>query len=362
MENRIVTYTHFAPFFEQLLEDVRGARHHVHVQFFKFESDAVGMQLGAAMAERAGAGVEARLMYDDLMCLKWKWYYKELEDSGIQTAGFAPVRLSHIRRECLYRNHRKVIVIDGRIGYVGGMNVAERYYKGLGWGEWRDTMIRIEGDAVGQLQLCFLDDWRRCCKRSPEGEGYFPHVSRGGSEVEILTSDPERKNYSIMDYTVGLLDSAKRYVWFESPYFIPTEEVMDAMCRAGRRGVDVRLLQPPRGDRGETTQWASKYNYQRAMEAGVKIGTYGSGFLHSKIIIFDDRVAVVGSCNIDPRSYLLCHEVAAVVNDEDYARQLRDIFLADEAKSVYVKPEEWRRRPWHQKVKEMLSNIISSQL
>lgn len=362
-EDHLSTYTRFAPFYEQLLTDIKAARQYVHIQFFKYEADSVGQQLGSLLAQKVSEGVEARLMYDDFVCSPWKWYYRRLAGQGVQTAGFAPVHWPFVHPRDYYRNHRKVIVVDGRIAYTGGMNIAERYLRGLDWGCWRDTMVRIEGPAAADLQRAFAADWGQATGQPLAAPLQAPTLPAGtGRRVTIITSDPPDRQRRLMRHTVRLLDEAERYVWFESPYFIPTREVMQAMCRAARRGVDVRVLQPPRGDRGETTRWASKRHYGEALDAGVKIGTYRQGFLHSKIIVSDDRVGVVSSCNIDPRSYRLCYEVAAEVRDERYAATLRDIFLADEAQSAYTDPAEWRRRPLKDRLFEALAGVISSQL
>lgn len=360
MACEIETYTSFGTFYNQLLADIGAARRHVHLQFFKYEPDSVGQQLGAALMRKAEEGVEVRLMYDALVCSSWRWYYRHLRSHGVQAAPFAPLHKPLPLPVDYYRNHRKVLVIDNHIAYMGGMNIAERYLHGLDWGCWRDTMIRLEGPAALQLQASFIDDWQRCTGQSLPllpTPSPSPHPC-----LRLLTSDPTRHDYSIMRHTVQLLDRAERYVWFESPYFIPTPEVMQAMCRAAKRGVDVRVLQPPRGDRGVVCQGASRHHYGKALDAGVRIGIYRPGFMHSKTIVSDDREAVVTSCNIDPRSYRLCHEVAAVVLSPAYAARLRDIFLADEAQSSYIDPAAWPSRPVAARIIESLCNIFSSQL
>lgn len=368
MDGSIIdTYTTFGPFYDRMLVDVDAAQHRVYVQFFKYEPDAVGQQLGAALARRAKEGVDVRFLYDDFVCLRWRWYYRHLQSQGVSVAGYAPIHKPLPRFRDYYRNHRKIVSIDD-IAYMGGMNIAERYLHGLEWGCWRDTMIRIEGPSALPLRNCFLHDWDTCTRSLRPDDSATPafgqshgHTAAGAS-IQVITSDPNIHDRSIMLHTVRMLDEAERYVWFESPYFIPTREVVESMCRAARRGVDVRLLQPPRGDRGEATQWASKYHYGKVLDAGVRIGVYQPGFLHSKIIVSDDHVGVVSSCNIDPRSYRLCLEVATVVDDADFAVSLRDMFLADEAQSTYIDSAGWHHRPAWQRLKEGICNIISSQM
>jgi cardiolipin synthase len=358
--NRVTTYTSFEPMFNQMLKDIDGAKHHVHVQFFKLEADATGQRLGDALVSKSGQGVETRLIYDDFCSRSWKWFYNHLGEQGVQTAPFGKINYPFIKPRDYYRNHRKVVVVDGRVAYVGGMNIADRYGQGLSWGCWRDTMIRIEGPAAAALQHSFLADWCYSTGQLIDSKAFFPVVPHVGDyPVQIITSGPIGPGPDIMHYTVDLLNRSTKYVYFESPYFLPPAEVMEAMCNAASRGVDVRLLQPLRGDRGEVTQYASKYNYAHAMSAGVKIGTYQAGFLHSKTIVSDDREAVVTSCNIDPRSYLLCQEVAAIVQHPDYAKEMKAIFLADERQSLYIDPQLWSRRPLANKFKESMSHIIA---
>ena len=361
--NKVDTFTSFGDMYDVLLADIRHARHHVHVLFFKYEPDEVGQTIGTVLAEQVQTGVEARLLYDDFPCRKWRWYYRQLEESGVETAGFGTIHLPFVRKRDYYRNHRKIIVIDGRVAYIGGINVADRYLHGLEWGCWRDTVIRIEGPAAALVQHAFAADWRYATGRLLASPEYFPQVPACGAiPVRIITSGPIGDGPAIMCHTVSLLERATRYVWFESPYFIPPDAVREAMLHAARRGVDVRVLLPPRGDRGETTLWASKSYFAEMLKAGVRIGMYQPGYMHSKIIVSDDNVAVVGSCNIDPRSYLLCEEIAAVIESPAYARELKAVFLTDEAQSQYIKAGEWDARPFKNKVREAAARMVASQL
>ncbi len=361
--NSIEIYTSLQSMYGRLLDDIAAARHHVHAQFFKFEDDATGRHVGQALSDRAAAGVEARLMYDDFVCRPWRPLYRDLRRQGVQTAGFRPIRLPVPFKDDYYRNHRKAVVIDGRVAYIGGLNIADRYLHGLSWGCWRDTMIRIEGPAATAVQRCFLADWRYSTGQLLASPAYFPRLSPVGAlPVRIIASGPIGNGPAIMHFTAALLDRAERYVWFESPYFIPPDDIRHSLLAAARRGVDVRIILPPRGDRGETTQLASKSYFAEALAAGVSFALYRPGYMHSKIIVSDDRVGVVGSCNIDPRSYLLCEEVAAVVENRDYTLQLKDIFLADAAQSTPVDPLQWQHRPRRQKLQEQASRLIASQL
>ncbi len=361
--NHITTYASLGAMYDTLLADIAGARQHIHLQFFKFEDDATAHEVGDALAAKAAEGVEARLMYDDFVCQPWKGYYRQLETRGVATAGFGRVRWAWVRKTDYYRNHRKCVVVDGRIAYLGGINIADRYLHGLPWGCWRDTMIRIEGPAALAVQRAFAADWRHAGRGLLADRIYFPAVAPAGTlPLHLITSGPIGQGPTIMHHTIGMLDTAQRYVWFESPYFIPPAPLREALLRTACRGVDVRVLLPPRGDRSEVTQWASKSYLAEMMAAGVHFGFYQPGYLHSKLVVSDDREAMVGSCNIDPRSYLLCQEVAAVVDDAAYAAELRDLFLADEAQSIPVDPARWAQRSLGEKAMEQLARLAASQL
>ena len=361
--NSVTTYTSMEEMFEHMTSDMNSANHHVHMLFFKFEDDATGRRLGTTMAALAANRVQVRLLYDDFMCRQWKPLYRRLRKQGVDARGYNPVHLPILIKRDYYRTHRKLALIDGRVAYIGGVNIADRYLYGLPWGRWRDTMVRIEGPAVAALQRSFVADWHFATGQLLASPAYFPRVAAAGTlPVRIITSGPIGDGPAIMHYTVGLLDRAERYAWFESPYFIPTPELRQAFLAAARRGVDVRVLLPPRGDRGEGTQLASKSYFAEAMAAGIKIGLYQSGYLHSKIIVCDDTTAVVGSCNLDPRSQLLCQEVAAVIDDNGYAAELKQVFLADEAESSYIDPAEWATRSCWQKTQESIMRLVASQL
>ena len=361
--NHITIFTDGVPLRDAVVADMQNVSSSIHLQFFKLEDDVSGRHLASLMAEKVAAGAETRVLYDDFMCYRWRSFYRRMRATGVQTAGFNPVHWPIPTKRDYYRNHRKCIVLDGKVAYLGGYNLADRYVHGLEWGRWRDTMIRIEGPAVAQVQRMFLADWSFATGCLPSLPRLFPRlVPVGQMPIRVVASGPIGDGPTLLDAYCRLLDDAQQYVWFESPYFIPPSSLLDSIIKAAERGVDVRVLQPPRGDNGETTQWASRRYYAEAMRSGVKIGVYAPGFLHSKIIVSDDRVGVVGSCNIDYRSLLLCEEVAAVVTDTEFACQLRDVFLADESESHYIDPAEWNQRPIGHRLAEVSAGIIAKLL
>lgn len=361
--NALRTYTDGLTLRDDMLADLCTACNSIHLQFFKFEDDTTGRALASLMADKVTHGVECRLLYDDFACHPWRSFYRQMRRNGVQAVGFNPVHWPLPIKRDYYRNHRKTVVIDGRIAYVGGFNLADRYVHGLPWGRWRDTMLRIEGPAVAQVQRIFMADWRFATGNLPPLSSLFPPLPPAGNQpVQIIASGPIGYGPALLDYTCRLLDQAQHYVWFESPYYLPPTPLRQALLRAAERGVDVRILQPPRGDRGETTQLASKSFYAEALRSGIRIGIYEPGYLHSKIIVCDDKVGVVGTCNIDTRSHLLCEEAAAVVESTDYALELKAVFLADEADSHYIDIHDWERRPALQRLGEYAVRTIATLL
>ncbi|MBR1792708.1 MAG: cardiolipin synthase [Bacteroidales bacterium] len=362
--NKICTYTDFGAMFADLLADIGEARKCIHVQFFKFVPDLVGIELSSAMIDKAKDDIDTRLLYDSLCCQSWHWYYKSLAQQGILVAGYNRVTWPFFQRKSNFRNHRKIVIIDDKIAYIGGMNIAQQYKTGLSWGNWRDTMIRIEGPAAISLHRIFMSDWNLSTRQQPFviSPTTTNLNSAGGCRIHIIASGPHDDGHTILNYLIHALNHCQKYAYFESPYFIPPPELMHALCCAARRGVDIRVLLPPHGDNGEAPQWASRSRFAKAMEAGIRIGIYQSGFMHSKLMVTDDCLAFVTSANIDYRSYFLSQEVAAAIADNEYALALKKIFLQDEAESEYITPNQWRHRPLTNKAKEKLCQLISFQL
>ncbi|MBQ9462225.1 MAG: cardiolipin synthase [Bacteroidales bacterium] len=361
--NKIETFPGFDPMVESMITDIAGARHHVHILFFKFEDDPVGRRFVELLSQKVKEGVEIRLMYDDGANLKRRKFFRQMQDAGIETLGFNLLHLPFPSKYNNYRNHRKIVVVDGRVAYIGGMNIAERYGKGLFWGCWRDTQIRIEGPAAAQSQLAFAMDWAHEGGKLLTGPEYYPLLPEAGnSAVETLCAGPIGDGPVIMERICSLIDSCSKRVWIESPYLIPTKEIKRSLFAAARRGVDVRIILPPRGDRGVFTPLATKSYVAEFLAAGVKIAEYQDGYMHSKMHIFDDRLVSQGSTNIDVRSYIIDEEINVFIDDHDYNRQMQELFLTDESRSVYIKPAEWARRPVLQRIGEAISRIPSFQL
>ncbi|MBR2239631.1 MAG: cardiolipin synthase [Prevotella sp.] len=370
--NKVDILTSGYEFFPSLLRDISQAKSHIHIDVYIFEDDALGRLIADALMAKARQGVEVRVVYDDVGC--WRVsnsFFEKMRREGIEVEPFMPVRFPSFARRANYRNHRKVFVIDGRVGYIGGMNIAVRYVKG-GKGveelsSWRDTMLRVEGRGVYSLQRTFLIDWYFVDRtllsdrkfypitnnqypitnnQYPTNEGAQPTVIGYCSTVivQTVTSGPTSPYPEIMQGFVRIIMAARRYVYLETPYFLPTSSVLYAMKSAAQSGVDVRLLVPARGDT-RFIDWASRSYLREAVEAGVKVGLYNAGFLHSKLMVCDDTIATCGSTNIDFRSFENNFESNMFIYDDEFAVRMKDVFLTDEAHSQPLDGMEHRMNP-----------------
>ena len=358
--NAVDIYTTGYRMLSDLLKAIDGARHHIHLQFYIFEDDAVGRLVRDALIRKVKEGVEVRLLYDDVGSWKVKQeFFEQMRVGGVETRGFLKVRFPMFTSKVNYRNHRKVVVIDGCIGFVGGMNIAMRYLKGVSWGEWRDTHIRIEGCAVYGLQVSFLTDWYAADHSLITSSQYYPEIPVcGESSVQIVTSNPIGGGASIMQGLLVAITNSRKYFYIQTPYLLPTEPILLALKTAALGGVDVRIMIPERAD-SRITHLATLSYLDELMACGVRIYRYKKGFLHSKLMVSDDTVSTVGSTNMDFRSFEHNFEVNAFMYDYGTAIRMKEIFLADQKDAELLQLKEWRLRPWYQKVKESVIRLFA---
>ena len=356
------TYTDGYAFFPALLSAIAGAKEHIHVDMYIFADDPLGMLISDALIDKAREGVEVKVIYDDVGCWNVKHrFFERMRDEGIEVVPFLPVRFPSFTSKVNYRNHRKLIVIDGRIGFVGGMNIALRYVKGRGTGPWRDTMVQVSGSGVYGLQRAFLIDWYFCDRTIISNRKYYPPIPdvTGESIVQTVTSGPVAPYPEIMQGYVRMILSAKKYVYIETPYFLPTEPVLFALKTAAVAGVDVRILVPYRSD-GKIVEWAGRSYLREVAEAGCKVSFYTNGFLHSKLLVSDDAICTCGSTNFDFRSFENNFESNVFFYGSEMACHLRDVFLADEAQAVLFEEVPQRLNPHFMKrLWESLMRLLS---
>ena len=336
-------------FFHALLKEIAFAKDHIHLDMYIFEDDALGNMVRDALVAKAREGVEVRLIYDDVGC--WNVsnrFFERMREEGIEVAPFLPVRFPSFTSKVNYRNHRKMIVIDGRTGFIGGMNIALRYVKGTKSQPWRDTMLQITGSGVYSLQRAFLVDWYFVDRNLISNRKYYPHPSEESSHneslLQIVTSGPDTPYPEIMQGYVRMILAAKKYIYIETPYFLPTDPVLFALKTAAAGGVDVRILVPLRSDT-KFVEWAGRSYLREMVKAGVSVSYYKTGFLHSKMIVCDDAICSCGSTNVDFRSFENNFELNAFIYDTKVAIAMRDIFLEDTSQSLLFTDMPQRVKP-----------------
>ncbi len=347
-------------FFPRLLHDIAQAKSHIHIDMYIFEDDALGGLIADALIAKARQGVEVRVIYDAVGCWRVKGrFFERMRSEGIDAEPFMPVHFPQFTSKANYRNHRKIIVIDGRVGYTGGMNIALRYVKGTKSGTWRDTMIRLEGGGVNGLQQAFLVDWYFVDRTLLSDKKYYTTPETTGMLMQAVTSGPVATYPDIMLGYLRIITSARRYIYIETPYFLPTDAIFLAMKTAAASGVDVRVLIPRRCD-ARFVEWSSRSFTREAEEAGIHISLYEPGFLHSKLMVSDDAVCTCGSTNIDFRSFENNFEVNAFFYSKEVAEAMRHIFLDDEQQAVPLSSIHHRMHPGiARRVWDSLTRLLS---
>ena len=334
--NETDIYTSGYEFFPALLHEISKAKDHIHITSYIIEDDPLGRLIRDALIEKARQGIEIRFLYDDVGSWKMKENFFELmREEGIEVHPFMPVRFPAFTSKVNYRNHRKIIVIDGKIGFVGGMNLALRYVKGEKGEKWRDTHVKITGAAVYGLQRAFLVDWFYADRTLITNRKYYPDtaIKANNNLIQIVTSSPTNVWAELEQGYIKVLLSAKRYVYMETPYFLPTEPILFALRTAALSGVDVRLMVPFKMD-SKLVQLASQSYLNQIIASGVKVLCYKNGFNHSKLLVSDDNVATIGSANIDFRSFENNFEANAFFYDKTMAERVKNIFFTDESQCI----------------------------
>ncbi|WP_242620547.1 cardiolipin synthase [Senegalia massiliensis] len=347
--------------FKELKKDLSNAKKHIHIEYFIIKNDNIGNEIKNILIKKAEEGVEVRFIYDSAGSWRLgKKYIKSLKDAGVKVEGYLPVFLPGLSRDINYRNHRKIVIIDGNIAFTGGINIGDEYLgKSKKFGFWRDTHIKIEGEAVYALQNIFLNDWYFCTKENLEDLKYFPKLKYYGEQlIQISSSGPDTEWESIMQSYFSLITYANDRVWITTPYLIPNESMNVALRTAALSGIDVRIIIPDIADH-IVAFWGSRSYVSELLKAGVKIYRYQKGFVHAKTLLVDDMVASVGTANLDNRSFHINFEVNAFVYDKDIANRLEKDFLKDFKNCDRINYEEYEQRGALQKFKEAIGRILS---
>ncbi len=343
-----------------LVGELQKAKEHIHMQFYIFENDDFGRKIASILAEKARQGIEVRLIYDSVGC--WsvnKDFFEQMRCAGVYVESFLKVRFPLFTNKVNYRNHRKVVVVDGKTGFIGGCNIADRYVKGVKWGMWRDTMLLVRGAAVHGLQASFLVDWYFSNRSLVSGKRYFPCAGAvSGIVMQAVPSNPVGEVRTIMSGMIKLLSAAKSYVYLQTPYFMPNEPFLLALKSAVVSGVDVRLMIPMRSDSFVADHISMSY-IGSLLNVGVKVYLYTGGMLHSKTVVCDDFVSSVGSANLDFRSFYYNFEISAFVYGKGVAQKLKQHFLDDIALCHQLSLNEYRSRSFLHRCFESVARLFS---
>lgn len=356
--------------FPEVLRSLREARHHIHIEYYIYEDDEIGNAIKDILIEKAKAGVKVRLIYDDFGSRSIrKKVVPELIEAGVQAYPFYRILFIALANRLNYRNHRKIIVIDGCVGFTGGINVSDRYInKPDNTGSdtekqvfWRDTHVKITGTGVYYLQYLFICDWNFCADEElgPQS-GFFcePELEEKGSIVQIAASGPDSDNPTILFSLIQVISMAEKEILITTPYFIPGESLLDALVVAALSGVKVKLLVPDKSDSKMVASAARSY-YGELMAAGVEVYQYKKGFIHAKTVVSDGQLSVIGTANMDNRSFELNFEVNCVIYDSVTAEKMTAIFYNDIEDAVQINPQDWEKRPLYKQLPEKLSRLLS---
>ncbi|OCA87358.1 cardiolipin synthase [Pseudobacillus wudalianchiensis] len=356
--------TNGAETFESILKELKKARHHIHLEYYIVRADDIGNEIKEVLIAKAREGVKVRFLYDAVGSWKLsKAYIQELREAGIEMVAFGPVKMPFLNSKFNFRNHRKIIVIDGKVGFVGGLNIGDEYLgKDPQFGFWRDTHLYVRGEAVRSLQLIFLQDWYYMTNDSFITPGYLTpepekKVRRTGG-VQMIAGGPDNEWSVIKNVFFSMITSAQEFVWIASPYFIPDEDIFSALKIAALSGVDVRLLVPKRPDK-RIVFHASRSYFPELLEAGARIFEYREGFMHSKFIIVDGEIASIGTSNMDMRSFHLNFEVNAFLYHTHSIESLVREYLNDLNASDEIDLEDFNGRHLGYRLIESTSRLLS---
>ncbi|MBS1504238.1 MAG: cardiolipin synthase [Bacteroidetes bacterium] len=351
--------------FPALLDALQNARHHIHIQYYIFENGDIAERIKDILVQKAKEGVQVRFMYDDFGSRSIrKRFVRELKDGGVEAYPFYKIHFILLANRVNFRNHRKIVVIDGCVGFTGGINISDRYTNDPpepGKLYWRDTHVKITGPGVYYLQYLFICDWNFCSgKALTLHPAYFctQPAFNGSATVQVASSGPDSDLPTLM-YSIGqVIGLAEKELLITTPYFIPGQNIMGALHIAALSGVKIKLLVPFKSD-SAVINTAARANYAELLAAGVEIYQYTKGFMHAKTIVSDGQLAIVGTANMDHRSFEMNFEVNCMIYDDNTAKKLRDVFYEDLRSAELIDPDTWNRRPWFKKFAEKFVSLFS---
>lgn len=349
--------------FPEVLEALRSAKHHIHIEYYIYEEDEIGKQIIEVLVQKAKEGVHIRFIYDDFGSpgIK-KPVQRKMKDAGIEIYPFQKVHFYLLANRLNYRNHRKIIVIDGQTAFTGGINVCDKYINnGKNKLFWRDTHIRIDGPGVFFLQYLFLTDWNFCSGKKVDPEEVLFPVPGDHKEdrfIQVAASGPDSEQPSVLFSLLQAIYLAKKEILITTPYFIPGDSILEGLRIAGLSGLSVKLLVPGVCD-SKVVNAASKSYYEDLLCAGVDIYMYQKGFVHAKTLVTDGSLSIIGTANMDYRSFELNFEENVLVYDSDFSGKLRQVFFKDIEEAEKIDKDAWCKRPAYKQLPERVARLFS---
>ena len=349
--------------FDQLIKDIKEAKDHIHLEYFIIKDSNIGRQIKDLLIKKSKEGVKVRIIYDDVGCWRFwfnRKFFNEMRDSGIEIEAFIPDKFPVFGGSLNYRNHRKIVVIDGNIGYTGGINIGDEYIgQNKRFGYWRDTHIRIEGTSTYMLQMIFSIDWYYTTKEIILDKKYLPQVEYcGDSMIQVVASGPDSDWEAIHYAYFSAINQAKKNIYIETPYFIPDDSLLRALKSAALSGIDVRIIFPKIADH-KIVNTASYSYFGDILKSGGKVYLYTKGFIHSKVVIIDDKIFTTGSANMDLRSFMLNFEINAFIYDKKVINNATEDFFEDIKNSQELTEDDYNSRKTSRKVVESIARLLS---
>ncbi|MEH6890722.1 cardiolipin synthase [Bacillus sp. JJ864] len=367
-ETRAKLLTNGEETFTEILSSIHEAKHHIHIQYYIYRADEIGTKIRDALIEKAKEGVIVRFLFDDLGSYPLRSsFLQPMKDAGIEVVEFDPVLSPWLIETVNYRNHRKSIIIDGKIGFTGGLNVGDEYLgRSKKFPIWRDSHLKLEGKALYKLQALFLEDWLYALSglnsyswESFMKKEYFPgSTAQAEGAVQIVASGPSANDKTIRNALLAAMTSAKRSIWIATPYFIPDQETLTLLRLSAIAGIDVRILYPGISDSVISDQASQSY-FTPLLEAGASIYRYKDGFMHAKIVLIDDEIATIGTANMDIRSFELNYELIAILYESPTVLDIKRDFEQDFKDSTEIRWEVFQNRSIRKRMLESLMRLIS---
>jgi cardiolipin synthase len=360
--NRVQIFNSGQEKFTQLMESIKQAKKFIHIEYYIIRNDSLGREIIILLSRKAKEGIEVRLLYDGMGGIRLpKNFFDPLLQAGGKVAVFYPPFIPYINLRVNYRNHRKICIIDGITGYVGGFNIGNEYL-GLSkrFGFWRDMHLKIEGSAVNDLELRFLMDWRFASgEEIIFDKNYFPHDrARGDTAVQIVSSGPDSRWPNVRNGYLKIINNARDHVYIETPYFVPDDEILSALKISALSGVDIRVIIPEKPDH-PFVHWAAMSYIGELLDSGVRFFAYHKGFMHSKMFTSDGFVSSVGTANLDIRSFRVNFEVNAFIYHKETAQKLDEMFINDMYDATEITLKKFNERPFSARVKDSICRLLS---